>query len=202
MTEEYCWHCGATVDPDANYCSECGTAVNDSADDDRGWLEEGGTDGYGDETADTHSDYARDDSGTADRYDTHGASSDQYDVHGDSSNRHGTHGDSSNRYDASDDDLLFAAVTHVLAIFTWVVGPTIVLVAADDPFVLENARTALNWQIVYSILMLVSILLSVIVIGVVFLAILPFVNIAFCAIAAVKAYGGETWEYPLTPEFV
>lgn len=58
---------------------------------------------------------------------------------------------------------MLAALTHVLGIFSWIIGPLI---------------------------------------GIVFLFILPVVNLAFCVIAAVKANEGEAWSYPLTPNLL
>lgn len=100
------------------------------------------------------------------------------------------------------DNRTFAAITHVLAIFTWVIGPVIILVATDDMFVKENARNATNWQIMFTIYAFISGLLILLVIGFVFLVILGFLNLVFCIIAAVKASEGEAWKYPATISLV
>ncbi|WP_049922305.1 DUF4870 domain-containing protein [Halopiger djelfimassiliensis] len=100
------------------------------------------------------------------------------------------------------DERTFAAITHLLAAITWVIGPLVVLVATDDAFVEENARNALNWQIAYTAYIIISMVLVLVVFGIVLLAILPLVNFALCVVAAVKANDGEAWEYPLTPRFV
>ncbi|MEY7852088.1 DUF4870 domain-containing protein [Natrarchaeobius sp. A-rgal3] len=189
--DDYCWHCGADVDPDANFCSECGTELTGGRDGDRRPIE--GADDGGEEESGTN---------TASGYETgerSGYGADLVDGNGSDDGGYAAGG----RQDAgTNDDELLAAAAHLLAIFTWIVGPAIVLVVADDPFVDENARNALNWQIVYTLSMIAATLLSAILIGIPFLIALPFVNVAVCAIAAVKAYGGETWAYPLTPDFV
>lgn len=100
------------------------------------------------------------------------------------------------------DDATLAAITHVLALFTWVIGPLIVLLIADDEFVDENARNAINWQLMYTVYMLISFILLLIVLGFLFLAVIPLLNLIFCVIAAVKAYEGEAWRYPATPSIV
>ncbi|MFP8951398.1 DUF4870 domain-containing protein [Natrialbaceae archaeon A-arb3/5] len=156
MGREYCWHCGADVSPEANFCSECGYELRDTrpADRDTRPIDEPRPESPGEPSV------------------------------------------------GSSDETTFAAVTHVLAIFTWVVGPLIVLIAADDEFVEEHARNALNWQIMYTVYMLVSFALIIVGIGLLFLMVLPFVNIAVCVVAALKANDGEVWPYPLTPDLV
>ncbi|QSX00865.1 zinc ribbon domain-containing protein [Haloterrigena alkaliphila] len=165
MRTEHCPNCGASLSSEANYCSECGEAVND--------------DSWGSSSAESAWDGA-DDSWTRDSRSDYGYGSDR----------------------RSEGDTTLAAITHVLAIFTWAVGPLIVLVATDDPFVEENARNALNWQIAFTIYTLVSFLLVFVVVGIAPLLVLPLVDLAFCVVAAVKAADGEAWSYPMTPDIV
>ncbi len=99
-------------------------------------------------------------------------------------------------------DTTMAALTHVLALLTWIVGPLVVLLATDDHFVKENARNALNWQIMFTIYVILSVLLMFVLVGFLFIMILPILDLAFCIIAAVKASEGEAWRYPLTPDIV
>ncbi|ELY84678.1 zinc ribbon domain-containing protein [Natrinema altunense] len=161
MVRDSCPNCGTSLSPTANYCSECGDAVDD--------------DSWG--VSSTESSWGSD----------------------------GSRGDSQTEYGSTrrtDRDTTMAAITHVLAIFTWAIGPLIVLIATDDPFVEENARNALNWQIAFTVYMLVSFILVFAVVGIVPVLLLPFVDLAFCAIAAVKAADGESWSYPATPAIV
>lgn len=95
-----------------------------------------------------------------------------------------------------------AALTHVLALFTWIVGPLVVLLVTDDEFVKENARNALNWQITFTIYMFVSTLLVLLAIGIVFIVLLGLIDLVFIVIATVKAADGEAWSYPITIDFV
>ena len=162
MRTEYCPNCGASFSPDANYCSECGEAVNDDS-----WGSSSGASAWN----------GADDSWRGSRPE-YGYGS------------------------ASEGDTTLAAITHVLAMFTWAVGPLIVLIATDDPFVEENARNALNWQIAFTIYMLVSLVLVFVAVGIVLVAILSLVDLAFCVVAAVKAADGEAWSYPATPDIV
>lgn len=156
MATDYCWHCGASLAPDANFCSECGEPVTRPGDAPEGETEDAASpDTVGERPA-----------------------------------------------QGTEKDTTFAALTHVLALLTWVVGPLIVLLATDDPFVDENARNALNWQIVFSIYMLVSIMLVFVFVGFVLLFLLPIVDLIVCIVAAIKANEGEAWKYPATPDIV
>ncbi|MCU4739951.1 zinc ribbon domain-containing protein [Natronoglomus mannanivorans] len=116
-----------------------------------------------------------------------------------------TYGDSINRFERgtrTEGDTTFAALTHILALVTWVIGPLIVLVVTEDEFVEENARNALNWQIAFTVYMLVSFVLLFLFVGIVFLLVLPVVDVILCIVAAVKASEGDAWRYPLTPSLV
>lgn len=95
-----------------------------------------------------------------------------------------------------------AAGAHVLGLLTSVLGPLVLYLATDDPFVKENAANAMNWQIMYVVYMFVSGLLVFVLIGVFFVIAAAVANLAFCIIAAVRANEGDLWEYPLTPALV
>lgn len=97
---------------------------------------------------------------------------------------------------------ILAPLVHVLALFFWVFAPLVVFLVTEDEFVEENARNALNWQISYSIYMVVSVFLILFVIGLLTAFVVGLLNLVFCVVATVKAADGETWEYPLTLELV
>lgn len=99
-------------------------------------------------------------------------------------------------------DTTLAVVTHILAYFTWVIGPLVVLLAADDAFSRNNARAALNWQISLTIYFLVSLVLVLVLVGILFLLVLGLLDLIFVILAAVKASKGEVWEYPVTIPFL
>ncbi|GAB3692536.1 DUF4870 domain-containing protein [Halorubrum pallidum] len=99
-----------------------------------------------------------------------------------------------------------AALTHVLALFTWLVGPLVIYVVTNDAFVKENARNAVNWQIwfsIYSIVASAFVLMTALVgigllIAPVLFLVLGLIDTVLIVIAAVKASDGEAWHYPLT----
>ncbi|ELZ40542.1 DUF4870 domain-containing protein [Halorubrum tebenquichense] len=110
----------------------------------------------------------------------------------------------SERFDAdgAKGDTTLAAITHLLALFTWVVGPLVVYVVTDDAFVKENARNALNWQIWLSVYSFVALALVFLFVGFLILPILGLLDTVFVVVAAVKASEGEAWSYPLTIDVV
>ncbi|MFC4544519.1 DUF4870 domain-containing protein [Halosolutus amylolyticus] len=100
------------------------------------------------------------------------------------------------------DPKTIAALTHVLALFTWAIGPAVLLLSTDDEFVRENSRNAVNWQLSFAIYMLVSMVLTLVIVGVFTAILVGLLDTVFCLVAAVKAADGEVWEYPLTIDFV
>lgn len=100
------------------------------------------------------------------------------------------------------DDTGVAALSHVLAIFTGFLGPLVVLLATEDDFAEENARNALNFQIMLTIGYAVSFVLTFLLIGLLLLPTLGLMHLVFCIIAAAKANNGEAWKYPLTPDLI
>jgi len=91
-----------------------------------------------------------------------------------------------------------AMLCHLLAIFTWFLGPLIIWLIKKDtsPFVDDQGREALNFQIIAMI----------VTIGCVFtfcaapflIAIVQITRIVFCIIGAVEASKGVAYRYPLT----
>ena len=85
-----------------------------------------------------------------------------------------------------------------------IVGPLIIWIIKKDEFPLVNdqGKESLNFQISMTIYFFVSVLLSVIVIGVpIMIAILLFVPIV-TIIAAIRASEGINYRYPFTIRFI
>lgn len=108
--------------------------------------------------------------------------------------------------DGTNGNTSMAAITHILALFTWVIGPLVVLLVTDDEFVKANARKAINWQIwltIYSIVGGLFVLVTAVIgigllIAPILFSVLGLIDLVFIVIAAVKAADGEVWSYPLT----
>ncbi len=77
------------------------------------------------------------------------------------------------------------------------------LVGKDDSLrVDKHGKNIINFQISVIIWALVGVLTSILLIGIAILAVIGVMVIVFIIVAAVKAYNGEDWEYPLTIKFL
>ncbi len=88
--------------------------------------------------------------------------------------------------------------------FGHIVGPLVVwlLKRNDHPFIDDQGKESLNFQIsitIYTLLLLPTLCL---VVGVVLVPALWVVNAIFIVIASIKASGGEAYRYPLTIRLV
>ena len=100
----------------------------------------------------------------------------------------------------------WALIAHVSALlgcvlpFGNLIGPLIVwqLKKDMDPFVDDQGKEALNFNITISIAGFVAFLLTFVVIGAILLPIIGIFWLVMTIVAAVKANGGEHYRYPLT----
>ncbi|MGD9634062.1 MAG: DUF4870 domain-containing protein [Pirellulales bacterium] len=93
---------------------------------------------------------------------------------------------------------------YVVPFLGSIVGPLIVWQIKKDEseFVDYHGKESLNFQITVWIAMFVSVLLCLVLIGIVFVILIPIVSTVFVIIAAVKASNGEYYRYPLTLRLV
>jgi len=100
------------------------------------------------------------------------------------------------------DQRTMALVAHLLGIFTGFIGALIIwLINKDDttkPFVIDQSKEALNFQITIAIAYIVSSILVVVLIGTLMLAAVWVANLVLCILAGVKANNGEAYRYPFT----
>jgi uncharacterized Tic20 family protein len=101
----------------------------------------------------------------------------------------------------------WAALCHIVALsgligngVGFVLGPLVVwLIKKDDyPFVEEQGKEAINFQITMTIAAIISGILTLIVVGFFLLVAVGIVMIVFPIVAAVKASNGEAFRYPFT----
>ncbi|MEM9620099.1 MAG: DUF4870 domain-containing protein [Pseudomonadota bacterium] len=96
-----------------------------------------------------------------------------------------------------------SALVGFIIPFGNIIGPLVVWqIKKDMPFVEEQGKEALNFQITVSLAAIVCFILMFILIGALLLPILGIAAIVFTIIAAIKANGGEHYEYPLTLRLV
>ena len=93
---------------------------------------------------------------------------------------------------------------YVMPVAGNIIGPLIIWQIKKDefPFVHEQGKEAVNFQISMTLYAIISLLLFVICIGPFLLAAVGVVDIVLLIIAAVKANNGQSYRYPLTIRFI
>jgi hypothetical protein len=101
----------------------------------------------------------------------------------------------------SADDRLIAMLSHLLALIygIGIFGPLVIYLLKKDqsPFVMENAKESLNFQITVLILAFLCVFLALILIGILLLWALGVLNVVLVIIAAVKANDNKIYRYPI-----
>jgi uncharacterized Tic20 family protein len=102
------------------------------------------------------------------------------------------------------DDKTMGLLAHVLGIVTWFIGPLVIWLIKKDqsPFVADQAKEALNWQITMTIAMVASGIMICIGIGAVLAPVVSVVNLVFCILAAVEVNKGVAYRYPFSLRLV
>lgn len=104
------------------------------------------------------------------------------------------------------DERLWAMVCHLSGLVGHlipignIVAPLVIWVLKKDemPFVADQGKEAINFQISWSIYMLIAGLLIWVLIGFVILPVLYVMWLVFMIIAAVKSNEGVSYRYPMT----
>lgn len=93
---------------------------------------------------------------------------------------------------------------HTLVGFGHIVVPLVIWLLKKDQFPLVNdqGKEAINFQISVTIYGIISGLLCLVLIGIPMIFALVVFDIVVCIIAAIKAYEGVRYRYPLTIRFV
>ncbi len=92
--------------------------------------------------------------------------------------------------------LLPLAGSIVLPMILW-------LIKRDDhPFIDDQGREALNFQLTLIVFYIVAGILVLLLVGFLFLLLIPLYQIVMIIVAAVKSHGGERFRYPLTIRFL
>jgi uncharacterized Tic20 family protein len=122
--------------------------------------------------------------------------------------------------------LSLPALTHVLGLVTWMLGPGLVYLLTDDEYTKQNAARAIEWSATVTYLFLgppltlfgsyelLDVLGAVdpnftalVFINWAYVAVLaalytvPFVQLAVCLVGTQRAAQGTLWTYPLTVRF-
>ena len=104
-------------------------------------------------------------------------------------------------FQPSADDRLLAMLSHLLAIIygIGIFGPLVIYLLKKDqsPFVRENSKESLNFQITVLILAFCCAFLALILIGIVLLWVLAVLNVVLVIVATVKANENKIYRYPI-----
>lgn len=108
------------------------------------------------------------------------------------------------------DERMWGMFCHLSALamfiipFGSIIGPLIIWSMKKDelPFVNEQGKNALNFQISMMIYMIISAILIFIVVGILLLIALGIFQLIMVIIASIKANNGEHFEYPLSMKFI
>ena len=96
-----------------------------------------------------------------------------------------------------------SAFAGFLIPFGNIIGPLVVWqVKKDLPFVDEQGKEALNFQITVSIAVVVCLFLMFILIGFLLLPLVAITSFVFTLIAGLKANNGENYRYPIALRFI
>ena len=107
----------------------------------------------------------------------------------------------------SDDAKTMAMLCHLLAFlgligipFGNILGPLVVwlLKKDSDPFIDDQGKEALNFQITMTIAAIISAFLTLVLIGFLLLLVIGIAWVVLIIIAALKAKDGEAYRYPFT----
>jgi uncharacterized Tic20 family protein len=98
---------------------------------------------------------------------------------------------------------LSALIGYIIP-FGSIIGPLVIwqIKKNEMPFVDDQGKEALNFQITIAILAIISILLILILIGILMLWALAIIDLIFIIIAALAANNGQTYRYPFAFRFI
>ena len=96
------------------------------------------------------------------------------------------------------DDKNIATVTHLGGtVFSFVPGLLVWILKKDDsPYLADQAKEALNFQITMLIAQFIAGILVWVLIGFFLIPLVWLLNVVFCIIAAISTSKGETYRYP------
>lgn len=99
---------------------------------------------------------------------------------------------------AEKDEKLFGGLAHFLGTVSSFIGPLVIwLIKKDEsPFVDDQGKESLNFQITLFIGYVISGVLSLACIGYLLMPALMVVNLVFCILAGIAANDGKTYRYP------
>ena len=104
----------------------------------------------------------------------------------------------------SSDAKTMAMLCHLLAIFTYWIGPLIIWLVKKDqsPFVNQQGKEALNFELTLMIGVVAGVATICIAVGGIILAAVSVVNIVFGILSTIAVNRGEPYRYPVCIRFI
>lgn len=110
----------------------------------------------------------------------------------------------------SKDEKMWAMFAHISAVagfvfpFGNIIGPLLIWILKKEefPFVNDQGKESLNFQISITIYILISVILVFVVIGIPLLIILGIFALIMTIIGGINAYDGKAYRYPITIRLV
>ena len=104
----------------------------------------------------------------------------------------------------SSDDKNIATITHLGGtVFSFVPGLLVWILKKDDsPYLADQAKEALNFQITMLIAQFIAGILVWVLIGFFLIPLVWLLNVVFCIIAAISTSKGATYRYPFCLRFI
>lgn len=104
----------------------------------------------------------------------------------------------------TEDERLFSMLIYILSLPFPVLGPLVIwlLKREESEFVDYHGKEYFNFIVSYFIYGIISSILVIVLIGILMLIVLGIMTIVFTIIAAVKAYQGERYRFPLIIHFI
>lgn len=102
------------------------------------------------------------------------------------------------------EECTWALFAHLSGIIFWFVGPLVIWLIQKDkmPFVADQGKEALNWQLTLLIGWVAAGVLSFIAIGFILYPALGILNLIFSIMGAMKANEGVPYRYPFSIKLV
>lgn len=94
---------------------------------------------------------------------------------------------------------MLAAILYVVSLFFPIIGPLVIWLLKKDEssFINYHGREYFNFFISYTVYSVISGILIFLIVGIILLWILGIMALIFTIIAAVKAYEGNEYRFPL-----
>jgi len=111
----------------------------------------------------------------------------------------------------SNEEKNWAVAAHLSSFLGWmgipfanIVAPLVIyLIKREEmPYASEQAREVLNFQITVMIVLVISLLLTVVLVGFLGLIAAAVINLIYTIVGALKAAEGVSFRYPMTVRFV